>query len=117
MSYMPTGCDQFATPMLLQTPRTIKELGVVRKEYSTLKTIFTTVKSYGGTESVVNNIIQVLDTIDVTTWYDTDIKADCRLVNPFDNTTWIILGRPEDIEFRHVYMKFKCQHVGAESGC
>lgn len=114
MAYIPAGYDQFATPLLLQTPETVKVLGVVRKTYKTTKTIFATVKSYGGTESIVDGVIQTLDTIDVVTWYDPSIKPDCRLVNPFDNTVWTILGRPEDIEFRHVYFKFKCQKVDGE---
>lgn len=111
MAYIPSGYEQFATPLLLQTPTTVKQLGVVRKEYNTVKTIFATVKSYGGTESIVDNVIQTLDTITVVTWYDPQIKADCRVVNPFDNSSWAILGRPEDIEMRHVYMQFKCQKV------
>lgn len=117
MSYLPKGYEQFATPMLLQVPITVKQLGVVKKTFTTKKTIMCTVKSYGGTEIVQDGLIKVLDTIDVTTWFDPDIKGDCRLVNPYDNSVWILLGRPEDIEMRHVYMKFKCKNVEGESGC
>lgn len=116
MAYIPNGYEQFATPMILQVPSTEKVLGVVKKTYTDKRTIFTTIKSYGGTETIVDGVIQTLDTINILTWYDMDIKADCRLRNPTDGSLWAILGRPENVEMRNVYMQFKCQKVSGENG-
>lgn len=116
MAWRPTGYEQMATPLILMEPKTIKKLGVMTKVYEEVGRINATVKSYGGTEVVRDGVLQVLDTIEVTTWFDPRIKADCRLVNPYDGTAWSVMGRPEDVELRHVYMKFKCQRTEGEHG-
>ena len=36
-------------------------------------------KTYGGTESVVNGVLSVIDTAMIETWYRPDIKTECRI--------------------------------------
>ena len=41
------------------------------------------------------------------TWYRPDIKSDCRIYIPELDQTYEVLGRPEDIELRHQYIRMK----------
>lgn len=110
--YKPSGYEQFATPLVLQVPTFTKELGVVKRTYEPANEIllFASVKTYGGTESIVNGLIQIIDTMEIVTWYNPMIDAQCRI--KLDGTLWEVLGTPEDIEQRHVYCKFKVKRIG-----
>lgn len=64
-------------------------------------------KSYGGTEKTINDKLVIEDTLVIETPFHPDIKAAdvVRLLD--DNSEWEILNTPEDIERRHLYLKFK----------
>lgn len=113
--YKPSGYEQFATPLVLQVPTFSKELGVVKRTYEPVneRLLFACVKTYGGTESIVNGVIQTIDTMEVLTWYNPMIDAQCRIKLAEDGSLWEVLGTPEDIEKRHVYSKFKVKRIGA----
>lgn len=76
-------------------------------------TIIVGVKTFGGTEKIVNDRLVLEDTATVITWYRPDITAGCRLLFLDDNSLWEIIGRPEDIDRRHQYLIIKCRSVSA----
>lgn len=116
--YRPKEADNMTVPIKLLIP-TYKEVsGQTKKSYPPIekgKLIYCNWKSYGGTESVVNGVLTVIDTAEVLTWYREDIKSDCRVVLLNDNSVYEILGRPEDIEQKHMLYKFKVKSVGGRA--
>lgn len=68
-------------------------------------------KTYGGTETNTNDLFTVIDTAIVETWYRPDIKADCRLKVLATGDTYEVMGKPENINMRNQYLKFKVQAV------
>lgn len=100
----------YDTPVTLHNP-TYKEVrGVTVKEYpDTGELIFTKFKTYGGTESVVNDQLTVIDTANVETWYRPDITSASQL--RLNGKKYEVMGEPEDIEQRHQILKFKVRGV------
>lgn len=103
----------YTTPALLLKPTYTTQKGVTVKTYDESKgvQIFCSWKTYGGTETTSNEIYAVIDTAQIETWYRPDIKSDCRIKDIQTGAVYEILGRPEDINKRHQFMKFKVQAV------
>lgn len=103
----------YTTPVLLLIPtfKTIK--GVVVKNYDEKNGVqfFCSWKTYGGTETTNNEVYTVLDTAQIETWYKPEIKSDCRIKDLETGDIYEIIGRPEDIDRRHQFMRFKVQAV------
>lgn len=102
------------TPLRLQVPKYASLNGVRQKTYEDAEgVIMANFKTYGGTERTSNDVYVVEDTADVVTWFRPDITAGCRVVllDSPDGATYDIIGTPEDIEQRHMVMKFKCKRV------
>lgn len=76
-------------------------------------TITVGVKTFGGTEKIVNDRLVLEDTATVVTWYRPDITAGCRLLFLDDGSLWEIIGRPEDVDRRHQYLIIKCRAISA----
>lgn len=115
MSYMPNEIKELHTPIRLLTPIYKTVSGKTKKTYPSIESgelIYCNWKTYGGTESVVNGVLTIIDTADIVTYYRPDIKSDCRVVLLSDNSVYEILGRPENIGQRNIYMKFKVKSVG-----
>ena len=72
---------------------------------------FCTFKTFGGTESESNGTLVVLDTANVETWYRPDITSDCRIKLLDDGSIYEVIGQPEDVGRRHMWMRFKVQRV------
>lgn len=71
-------------------------------------------KTYGGTERIENDVFSVVDTAVVETWYRPDIAADCRIRLLDTGEEFEIIGKPENINRRNQFCKFKVKAV--ESG-
>ncbi len=102
----------FTTPLKLFIPtyKTIK--GVAVKEYPGEGiVIFGSFKTYGGTETTVNGVYSVIDTASIDTWYRPDIKSDCRISRAEDGALYEIVGKPENINMRNQFLKFKVRRV------
>lgn len=97
------------------------EAYVLAPEYATIKGVktktgypepgeqnvfFCSFKTYGGTENTKNDILVVEDTAIVETWYRPDIQADCR-IRLSDGTEYEIINKPENINRRNQFMRFK----------
>lgn len=110
--YRPTESAQMTTPLILQTPSQSNYLGTRSKTYTDVDgVIFGNFKTYGGTETTVDGILEVIETAEITTWYRPDIQSDCRIKRASDGAVFEILGEPENIEQRNMILKFKVRRV------
>lgn len=110
MSYRPNS--PFMTPMYLLSPTTETVKGVDVKSYPDVSEgalIYGSFRTFGGTESTVNDVLTVVDTAVIETWYRPDLKADSRLV--INGKTYEVLGTPENIEMRNQFIRLKVQAV------
>lgn len=107
----PASAAQMTTPMSLQVPTSTSIMGVAKKKYTDIDVIWCNFKTYGGTESVSNDVLSVIDTAQITCWYRPDIKSDCRLKRLSDDAVFEILGEPENIEQRNQFLYFKIRRV------
>lgn len=109
--YRPASANQMTTPMRLQVPTNTTSFGVATKTYTDSDVIMCNFKTFGGTESVSNDILSVVDTAQITCWYRPDIKSDCRLKRMTDGAVFEILGEPENLEQRNQILYFKIRRV------
>ena len=110
--YKPKEAEQMTTPCELQQPTTKKVNGVNTKTFKNVKgLIYANFKTYGGTESESNGLLVVEDTATLVCWYRPDITSGCRIVRLTDNAIYEILGEPENIEQRNMFLKFKVRRV------
>lgn len=102
---------RFDTPVMLLTPTYGTYNGVKNKTYpDTGPMIMVSFRTFGGSEKVVNGIYSIENTATVETWYNPDIKAECRIV--LDDVPYEIINDPEDINRRHQFLRFKVKAVG-----
>lgn len=102
----------FSTAIELLIPTYTTKKGVKVKEFPEqgirLNCSF---KTYGGTETTVNDVYSLEDTAQVETWYRPDIKADCRIKVISSGQTYDIMNTPENIDMRSQFCKFKVRAV------
>jgi len=102
----------FSTQIQLLIPTYSTKKGVRFKEFPeegiALNCSF---KTYGGTETTVNDIYSLEDTAQVETWYRPDIKADCRILVMSTGQVYEIINTPENIDMRNQFCKFKVRAV------
>lgn len=101
--------EPFSTTLELYNPTYSTAYGVTTKTFVKVDNINCSFKSYGGTESTSNEQLVVVDTVSVETWFRPDITSGSQL--RLGTKIYEVIGEPEDIEFRHQYMKFKIQAV------
>ena len=116
--FRPSEAAQMTTPLRLQQPVTATSYGVNKKTYeNTNGVLWANFKTFGGTEKTDNGIITVEDTAQIVCWYRPDITSGCRVVlldgtEDSDNAKcYEILGEPENIEQRNMFLKFKVRRV------
>ena len=116
--FRPNEAAQMTTPLRLQTPENGVSYGVNTKTYKNIDgVIMANFKTFGGTEKTDNGVLSVEDTAQVVCWYRPDIKSDCRVVlldgaeETDDAKTYEILGEPENIEQRNMFLKFKVRRI------
>lgn len=111
--------EPYTTAMYLLKPTTISSKGVQKKSFQKCKdarVINCLFKTYGGTVSIasneksVNDIVAVVDTAIIETWYDPEITSNCRLAFD-DNSHYEILGNPENISMRNKTLKIRLKKV------
>ena len=109
MAYTPP--TRFDTLMELRIPEIKVANGITKKTYPNDKEhrflIFGSFRTFGGTEITVNDVIAVVDTATIDTWYHPKINTNCQIA--INNATYELIGTPEDIDNRHQYMQFKVQ--------
>lgn len=113
--YRPSEAAQMTTAMRLQKPTYEKIKGVTKKTMNDVEgkagVIFCNFKTYGGTEKIINDVLAVEDTAQITCWYRPDLTSDCGLKRLSDGALFEILGEPENLEQRNMFLKFKVRRV------
>lgn len=102
----------FNVPMRLLVPPTVMVKGVTKKVFSDPAEsfqFFGSFRTFGGTETTVNDIFSVIDTATIDTWYNPIFKADCRIYLEETKETYEILATPENIERRNQYLQIRCR--------
>lgn len=112
--FTPKEASNMTTPVKLQVRVDTMVSGAKEISYVDAPNdpqLFCNFKTYGGTESVNNGLLTIMNTASIVTWYRPDIKANCRLVLLLDNSIWEIISDPENIEMRNQYLMFKVKKV------
>ena len=105
--YRPKEPFSIVVKLYNPTENTIK--GVLVKTYEYVDILNCSFKTYGGTESIENDVLTVVDTAQIETWYRPDIKSNSQI--KLGNKTYEVIGEPEDIEQRHQFVRFKVRGV------
>lgn len=108
----------FEAAMKLLTPTYTRVKGVPQKTFpdpdKVEEVFFGSFRTYGGTESISNGVYTVFDTGTIRTWYNPNIKSDCRIYMCDTGEIFEVISRPEDINVRHQYMNFKVKLAGGK---
>lgn len=107
MSYRPK--EPYSTVVELYNPTITKVKGVNVKSWTKVDDIYCSFKTYGGTESTSNDVLSVIDTANIETWYRPDITSASQI--RLGSKIYEVIGEPEDIELRHQFLKFKVRGV------
>lgn len=102
----------YSTAIELLIPTYTNKKGVQTKSFpSEGIRLNCSLKTYGGTETINNDLYTVLDTANIETWYRPDIKSDCRIKVLATGNIYEIIGKPENINMRNQFIKFKVRAV------
>ena len=115
-TYRPTMPFNVAMKLLVPTETVVR--GVVKKVFTAPKDssqFFGSIRTFGGSENFSNEVYTVIDTATIETWYDPNIKADCRIYICETGDEYEIKGTPEDIQMRHQFMSIKVEKVGGKA--
>ena len=113
--------QNFYTPQNFTTPAQIYSVtyekinGINTKTYKENGIFFCSVKSYGGTETVQNNVLVIEDTITVESWFDDRITAETKIKLLDDNTEYEVISSPENIDRRNQFMIFKAKRINTRA--
>ena len=106
----------FTTAMMILKPVYVNTKGVTNKTYTnTGDRINGSFKTYGGTETTENDVYSVLNTAWIETWYRPDITSDCRIKILATGQIFEIIGKPENINLRNQFMKFKVESIEGDA--
>jgi hypothetical protein len=106
--FKPNGPYTVPVKLLIPTIKTVK--GVRKNVYPDDGVIiYCSVRTFGGTERVVNDVLVLENTATLETFYRPDIKANCRLL--INGVPFEIMGEPENINMRNQYMIIKAKAV------
>lgn len=96
--------------LLIPTYTTVK--GVPKKTFPAKGLrLNVSMKTYGGTETTENGVYTVLDTAQIETWYRPDVKADCRIKILSTGSVYEVIGKPENIDMRCMFVRFKVRAI------
>jgi SPP1 family predicted phage head-tail adaptor len=116
MAYKPSA--PFNVAMRILKPTTEIVLGAVKKSFTAPKDselFYGSFRTFGGTENFKDNVYTIINTAVIDTWYRPDITADCQIYICDNEQIYDIVSDPEDIDFRHQYMRFKVQKDGGKA--
>lgn len=108
----------FTVPMKLLVPVTQYIQGVNKKTFSDpedSELFFGSFRTFGGNERMEDDVVTIVNTAVVDTWFNPNIKADCQIYLCDNGQIYDIISDPEDIDFRHQYMQFKVLKIGGKA--
>jgi len=101
----------FSVPMQVLTTTTTKVNGVIVKQRVEGRRFLGSVRTFGGSENVVDGMTVVEDTATVNCWYSPDIVSGIAVRMLTDGSEWEILGTPENVEMRNQWLVFKIRRI------
>lgn len=105
---------RYFTPCKVLTPTEKRVNGCIVKTYEEGDVFFASVKSYGGTETILNNVYVIQDTLSIETFFREDIKSNCKIRLLDENSDWEILNTPEMINREKKIITFKVKRINGE---
>ena len=105
----------FNVPMRLLVPTTTYVKGVPKKTWpdpDQSPLFYGSFRTFGGTESTVNDLFTVIDTGTIDTWYDPMFSADCRIYLCDTGEIYELMATPENINRRNQYMQLRVRKIG-----
>lgn len=72
-------------------------------------------RTYGGTETTINDVYSIEDTANVETWYRPDIKSDCRIKVLQTGEIYEIINKPENVNKRNQFCRFKVKAIKGDA--
>lgn len=110
--YVPAEAREMVTPCLLRVVTGEEDRGGKPVPiYADAFRFNCNFKTFGGTETVRNDVLVIEDTATLVCWYNPAIKSNCRVVRLTDGAEYQIIGEPENIEQRNLYLRFKVRRV------
>lgn len=110
----------FNVPMKLLIPMGSSVYGAGKKTFPAPSDVsddylfYGSVRSFGGTENFKDGVYTIINTATIETWYRPDIKSDCRICLCETGEVYDVMADPEDINFRHQYLRLKVRKVGGK---
>ena len=102
----------FNVPFHILSLEKVHKMGANTTVYTELeKDLYCSIKSYGGTEKVINGVYVIEDTIIVDTWFTPILKRKDRIKLLETGEIYDILNTPEDIDRRHKWLQFKAVKI------
>lgn len=105
----------FNVAMRLLTPTTTIVKGVPKETWPDPEEgflFFGSFRTFGGTESTVNDLYTVVDTATIDTWYDPQFKARCRIYLCDSGETYELMATPENINRRNQLIQLRVRKIG-----
>lgn len=106
----------YSTAIELLIPTRAKSKGVTTKVFPdqgiNLNCSF---RTYGGTETTINDVYSIEDTANVETWYRPDIKSDCRIKVLQTGEIYEIINKPENVNKRNQFCRFKVKAIKGDA--
>ena len=108
----------FTVAMKVLAPQYTTVQGVPTKTFPEPKDapeFFGSFRTFGGSETLRNDVFTVVDTGVIDTWYNPAIKSDCQIYRCETGDRYEVLSTPEDISMRHQFMQFKVKKIGGKA--
>ena len=105
----------FRAKMRILVPASTKVKGSVKKVFTDPEAsqyFYGSFRTFGGTDTTVDDLLVVQDTGTIDTWYRPDIKSDCRIYIESTEETYEILGDPENIDMANRYLRIRVRKIG-----
>lgn len=106
---------RYSTPCRVLIPTEKKINGCVIKTYEEGDVFFASIKSYGGTETILNNVYVIQDTLSIETFFREDIKSNCKIKILDDDSEWEVINNPEMIDRENKILTFKVKRINGEN--
>lgn len=109
----PNAAAQMTTACMLLVPTYGEKINGVEVKIwpDSGPVFFANLKSYGGTERFVNDLLVIEDTLTMTTWYRPDIVAACRVRVLPGGAEYEIINAPENWDMRNQFIVCKLRRV------
>ena len=107
--------EQMTTAIKLQKAQDVDVTGAPERTYVDAErdpVIFCNFKTKGGTKTVHNGRLIVIDTATIQMHYRDDIKPSDRFILLSDGSIWDVVGRPENVEQRNRMLIITVQYAG-----